>query len=180
MASSKMFSFKAALWAVLSLAWLGTAWADGPGLGVAIDPKDASAWDLDISPAGAGLPAGHGSAREGASVYAEFCQSCHGKSGQSGKADELVGGVGTLTTRDAERTVGSFWPYATSVFDYIRRAMPWGRPGTLSDDQLYAVTAWILAENRIIASDDDMNALTLPKVEMPNRNGFFVKPEDWR
>ena len=180
MASSRTSFYKAALAAAVVGCASPSAPLHGPGLGTAIAPNDARTWDVDIPPSGAGLPPGHGTAVEGAQVYAEHCQSCHGRNGQSGHADELVGGVGSLSTPDAERTVGSFWPYATSAFDYIRRAMPWGRPGTLTNDQLYAVTAWILAENKIIAMDAEMNAQTLPQVVMPNRNGFFVMPEAWR
>ncbi len=143
----------------------------GPNLGVVHDRPD---WDISNPPSGMGLPPGHGTARQGHAVYVQYCQSCHGENGQAGKADELVGGIGSLGTPDAERTVGSFWPYATTLFDYIRRAMPPGVQGTLSNDQLYAVTAWILAKNGIIGWDTEINAQTLSQVVMPNRNGFFT------
>lgn len=164
-----MFSFR--ILCVLLLV-SSAAWAAGQPL----TEQDIALWNLDINPQGRGLPPGHGTAREGAAVYASFCQSCHGRGGQAGHADELVGGVGSLTQPDAERTVGSFWPYATTLFDYVRRAMPWGHPGTLSNDQLYAVCAWILASNGIIGQDTELTPTSLPLVPMPNRNGFFVKP----
>lgn len=167
MARSKTFLFSALL--------LVTACApqtpQGPDLGQIHDRPD---WDISIPPSGAGLPPGHGTGMDGRQIYAENCQSCHGQDGQAGRADELVDGIGTLNTPNAERTVGSFWPYAPTLFDYIRRAMPPHRQGSLSADQLYAVCAWILAENKIIAWDTEMNAATLPQVIMPNRNGFFV------
>ncbi len=154
------------------------AWAAGPNLGVPVSPNDIKAWDIDIAPNGDGLPPGRGNAIQGADLYAQACRSCHGKTGQAGAADELVGGVGSLATPDAERTAGSFWPYAPKLFDYIRRAMPWDHPGSLSNDQVYAVTAWILAQNGIIAPDTVMDSDRLPKVRMPNRGGFFVEPRD--
>jgi cytochrome c len=162
------------------LIWLYAlpALAAGPGLGVPISNQDLKEWDMDIPPSGRGLPSGRGTAIEGAGVYAKACQSCHGKNGQSGQADELVGGVGSLASPDAERTVGSFWPYSTTLFDYIRRAMPWDHPGSLTNDQLYSVAAWILAQNSIISPDTILDKTTLPKVLMPNRNGFFIDPKD--
>jgi len=171
MGPSKMFSSKGII-LIFMLCAVRMAWAAG----TPVTEQDIAPWNLDIDPLGRGLPNGHGTANEGAIVYETHCKSCHGKGGKSGHADELVGGIGSLATPNAERTVGSFWPYATTLFDYVRRAMPWGHPSTLTTDQIYAVCAWILAENGIISRDSEMNAISLPQVNMPNKNGFYVRP----
>lgn len=145
---------------------------EGPGLGVPATPEQIAGWDISIDPSGANLPAGSGSVAQGAAVYMTYCLACHGEGGQGGTNDQLVGGHGTLASDSAVRTVGSYWPYATTLFDYIRRAMPFTLPGSLTDDQAYALTAYILQLNGIIDEDDVMNAQTLPAVEMPNRDGF--------
>ena len=110
----------------------------------------------------------------GAIVYAEKCQACHGDKGAGQPNDRLVGGHGTLTSTSPVRTIGSYWPYATTVFDYVRRAMPYASPRTLSDADVYAVTAYLLHLNGIIAEADVMNAQTLPGVKMPNRDNFTL------
>lgn len=145
----------------------------GPDLGRAVSEADLAAWDNSIPPDGTGLPAGSGTVQEGAKVYAMRCQSCHGEGGAGDPADPLVNGVGSLEAAEPMKTVGSFWPYATTLFDYTRRAMPLDAPQSLSDDEVYAVTAFILSENGVIADDAEMNAETLPQVEMPNRDGFI-------
>lgn len=129
-------------------------------------------WDIDVRPDGAGLPPGSGSVVHGRQVYEENCAACHGDHGEGGLGDRLVGGQGTLTSDHPVKTVGSFWPYATTLFDYVRRAMPYPAPQTLSDDDTYAVIAYILNLNGIVASDASLDASTLPAVRMPNRNGF--------
>jgi S-disulfanyl-L-cysteine oxidoreductase SoxD len=144
-----------------------------PELGQGVSEAVLAAWDISIPPDGTGLPEGSGTAQEGAKVYATRCQSCHGKAGAGDPADPLVGGVGSLDTAEPMKTVGSFWPYATTLFDYTRRAVPLDAPQSLSDDEVYAVAAFILSENGIIAHDAVMNARTLPQVEMPNRGGFI-------
>ena len=144
----------------------------GPHLGRAAAAVDIKAWDISIPPSGAGLPAGSGSVAQGAAVYAAKCQSCHGADGAGKPADALVGGIGTLATKAPVRTVGSFWPYATTLFDYVRRAMPTTAPMSLTNDEVYAVSAYILKLNGIVAADAVMNAQTLPQVKMPNRDGF--------
>jgi cytochrome c len=108
----------------------------------------------------------------GRRVYAQHCQACHGEGGRGGPNDTLVGSRGTLGGDAPVKTVGSYWPYATTLFDYVDRAMPYQAPGSLSADEVYAVTAYLLFENGIIADDAEMNAETLPKVAMPNRDGF--------
>ena len=144
----------------------------GPNLGRLATAQEVAAWDISIPPSGAGLPAGSGTAKQGEVVYIAQCQACHGPKGMGKPADPLVGGVGSLATAKAVRTVGSFWPYATTLFDYTRRAMPTTRPMSLTSEEVYAVTAYLLYLNGIIAEDAEMNAQTLPQVKMPNRDGF--------
>jgi cytochrome c len=144
----------------------------GPNLGQPATAEDVAAWDLSIPPGGQGLPPGSGTPPEGAVVYGAKCAACHGANGTGKPADALAGGIGSLSSAAALRTVGSYWPYATTLFDYVRRAMPYDRPLSLSDNEAYAVSAYILALNGIIGEDAMMNAKTLPQVEMPNRNGF--------
>jgi S-disulfanyl-L-cysteine oxidoreductase SoxD len=140
-------------------------------------PADIHARAISIAPDGTGLPAGHGSVAEGRLIYRNRCAGCHGDRGQgSNDFPALVGGQGTLTSKTPVQTVGSFWPYATTVWDYIRRAMPYERPGTLSDREVYAVTAYILHMDHIIPASADLNARTLSRVVMPNRNGFVTDP----
>jgi cytochrome c len=146
--------------------------AEGPGLGVAASPDKVAAADISIPPSGKGLPAGSGTAVAGEKVFLARCAACHGEKGQDGLHDQLVGGHGSLTTNRPVKTVGSYWPYATTVFDYVRRAMPYYEPRTLTDPEVYSVTAYLLYLNRIIGQRDVMNATTLPKVKMPNRDNF--------
>lgn len=149
--------------------------AESPHLGVPANPKDIAAWDLSIGPDGAGLPPGKGTAVEGAKVYAEKCVACHGERGEGKPSDRLVGGIGTIKgTEPAVRTVGSYWPYATTLFDYVRRAMPLTEPQTLTDNETYAVSAYILHLNGIIGEKAVINAKTLPKVKMPNCDNFYI------
>ena len=127
-------------------------------------------------PDGRGLPPGSGSVLEGKSVYQQQCASCHGENLQGGSGDRLIGGRGSLVNGDPKKppvkTVESYWPYATTLFDYVKRAMPLTAPDSLTNDQVYAVTAYILEQAKIVPEDAIMNAQTLPKVPMPNRDGF--------
>ena len=143
-----------------------------PNLGRDVKPEEIAAWDMSIPPDGSGLPAGGGTAVEGAAVYNANCASCHGANGTGGPADPLVGGIGTLASQKPVKTVGSYWPYATTLFDYIRRAMPFNAPWSLSNDEVYAVSAYLLSLNGIIDQKARMDAQTLPQVQMPNREGF--------
>lgn len=140
-------------------------------------PAEIGLWNIDVRPDGAGLPGGSGGVARGASVFAENCAACHGEAGQGGIGGPLVGGIGTLASDHPVKTVGSFWPYATTLFDYVRRAMPYPAPGTLSDDDSYAVSAYILSLNGIIPPDAVLDRQTLPKVQMPNRAGFVPDRE---
>lgn len=150
------------------------ALAEGPGLGRAATPDEVASWDISIGPDGAGLPLGRGTPKEGERVYAEKCVACHGEKGVGKPNDQLVGGRGSLSGDQAPvKTVGSFWPYATTLFDYVRRAMPLNAPKSLSDDEVYAVSAYILQLNGIIGEADVIDAQTLPQVQMPNRDGFI-------
>jgi mono/diheme cytochrome c family protein len=151
--------------------------ADAPRFGQPISPGDLAPWDISIAPDGAGLPPGSGTPAQGATIYAERgCALCHGEKGVGGPSGPLVGG-GPLdrTDRDPVKLIGNYWPYATTIFDFTRRAMPWASPKTLTDNEVYALTAYILALNKIISENDVMNAETLPKVKMPNRDGFISK-----
>src|SRR3954454_11644987 len=149
--------------------------ADGPNLGKVATPEDIAAWDVSIGPDGVGLPPGSGTPKQGETVYAARCVACHAEKGAGKPNDQLVGGQGSLPgDRPPVKTVGSFWPYATTVFDYVRRAMPYNESKSLSNDELYAVVAYILNLNGIIADNDTMDAQTLQKLKMPNRNGFVT------
>ena len=154
--------------------------ADVPRFGQPITQANIAPWDISIGPDGASLPPGSGTPTQGAEVYAAHgCAACHGDKGTGGPAGPLVGG-GPLNTpdRDPQKLIGNYWPYATTIFDFIRRAMPWQAPKTLTDNEVYAVTAYILALNKIIGENDVINAETLPKVRMPNRDGFVSRYPD--
>ncbi|HXM83224.1 MAG TPA: cytochrome c [Burkholderiales bacterium] len=147
----------------------------GAKFGRAATAQEVAAWDISIPPSGEGLPWGSGNAKQGEAVYAAKCQACHGARGVGKPADPLVGGIGSLVSANPVRTVGSYWPYATTLFDYTRRAMPVTNPQSLTNDEAYAVTAYLLYLNGIVAQSDEMNAKSLPQVKMPNREGFV----DW-
>jgi S-disulfanyl-L-cysteine oxidoreductase SoxD len=143
------------------------------GYGRAATQAEIAALDIDIGPDGAGLPPGRGTVAAGASIYAAQCAACHGALGEGvrGVGDRLVG-TEPIDSTGWNRTLGNYWPYAPTVFDYIRRAMPFDRPGTLSDEQAYAVTAYLLHLNEIVPADAVMDARTLPRVTMPARDRF--------
>ena len=147
---------------------------EGPRLGVPATAEQISGWDVSIGPDGAGLPAGSGTASAGQVVYEAKCIACHGVDGAGRPNDQLVGGQGTMRDAAPVRTIGSYWPYATTLFDYVRRAMPYVTPHSLSDDETYAVTAYLLALNGVIGENDVMDATTLPKVQMPNAANFDI------
>lgn len=152
--------------------------AQSPKYGVGRTPSadELRQWDVSISPDGTGLPEGSGTAATGREIFANRCEKCHGAKGEGRDSVPLAGGQGTLKSPKPLRTVGSFWPHATTIWDYVNRAMPFNNPGMLSRDQVYAVTAYVLFLNGIIGENDVMDARTLPKVRMPNRNGFVADP----
>jgi S-disulfanyl-L-cysteine oxidoreductase SoxD len=150
-----------------------TAPGRAPAFGAPVSAAEIARWDISVPPSGEGLPAGGGTAKQGEAVYVAQCQACHGPRGAGKPADVLVGGIGSLATGKAVRTVGSYWPYATTLFDYTRRAMPITKPLSLTNDEVYAVTAYVLFLNGIIPENAEMNARTLPQVKMPNRDGFI-------
>jgi cytochrome c len=163
-------------WAVIALVFAGcaTAQVETPNLGRAATPAEIAGWDISVGPDGVGLPPGGGTAAKGAAVYEQKCQACHGTKGAGQPNDRLVGGQGTLASKTPVRTIGSYWPYATTVFDYVRRAMPYLQPQSLTNDEVYALTAYLLNLNGIVAENDEINAQTLPKVSMPNQPNFIV------
>ena len=140
-------------------------------------PSEITAADITVFPDGSGLPNGRATAREGRLVYGEHCAACHGEMGRGNdNFPALAGGVGSLSGGTPLLTVGSYWPYATTLWDYIRRAMPFDHPGTLTPDEIYGATAYLLFLNGIVAERDLIDQTTLPKVMMPNRNGFTADP----
>ncbi|HEX8010761.1 MAG TPA: cytochrome c [Casimicrobiaceae bacterium] len=149
------------------------------GLGTSLAPGELDRF-VAVMPDGRGLPPGSGSVEQGKAVYEQQCASCHGDKLQGGLADRLVGGRGTLASTDPGqppvKTIESYWPYATTIFDYVKRAMPLAAPGSLTDDQVYAVTAYILSEAKIVPPDTVLDASTLAAVRMPNRDGFIADP----
>jgi len=153
----------------------GTAFAaDAPKFGKPITDADASAWEISVFPDGKGLPAGSGTPAQGATIYAQKCASCHGDKGQGGVSPRLFGGQGTLKAPAQEvLTVGSYWPYATMVFDFVRRAMPWDKPKSLTNDEVYASVAYILQLNGLMKEGEVLNKDTIMKIQMPNRDGFI-------
>jgi cytochrome c len=148
--------------------------AEGPSLGIPVSQADIAAWDINVLPDGTGLPPGSGTAAEGASVYAIHCAVCHGVNGEGGIEKRLVGGE-PPNGMDTRKTIANHWPHATTVFGNIRRSMPFQAPRSLSNDDYYAVVAWILAESNIIEADAVMNAETLPAVRMPSVDRFIFR-----
>lgn len=162
--------------AALGLAAVALAQSPKYGVGRAPTPEEVKAWDISVAPDGTGLPEGSGTVTQGKDVYASKCAKCHGGQGQGGDEGALVGGKGTLASAKPLKTVGSYWPYATTLFDYVNRAMPFKQPGTLTPNQVYAVSAYVLFLNGIIPENAVMDPKTLPQVKMPNRNGFVSDP----
>ena len=163
--------------ALLLIAMPPMALAGKYHLGKIATTEDIRARDITILPDGSGLPQGAGTAKEGRTIYAQQCAMCHGFKGEgSGAYPKLVGGRGTLRSANPTLTVGSYWPYATTLWDYIHRAMPPQNPGSLSAHDIYSLAAFILFMNGIIKENDEINAKTLPAVKMPNRDGFIPDP----
>jgi len=163
--------------AAIALACAARAQAQSPyGIGRVATPAEIAGWDIGIDRYGNSLPAGSGSVSHGHEVFDQQCAACHGAKGEGGLGDRLVGGQGTLASPNPVRTVGSYWPYAPTLFDYIRRAMPQNAPQSLSNDDVYAVSAYILNLNGLLPSDATLDAKTLSAIKMPNRNMFVGDP----
>ena len=154
---------------------LNTASAQKLGIGREASPVEIKAWDIDVRPDGQGLPPGKGTAAQGEEIFQTQCAACHGEFGEGkDKWPVLAGGIGTMKADRPEKTVGSYWPYSTTIFDYIKRAMPFGNAQSLSDDDLYAVTAYVLQLNDVITDPKfEVNANTLPMIKMPNAGQFY-------
>jgi len=174
-----MFTPRPVLVAALLLATTATvSLAETPHLGKPLDEAAIANWDISILPDGTGLPKGSGTSAQGAGIFAEKCSACHGDNGKGGVAAAVVDDRKLAGISASQKTIKNFWPYATTVFDFIRRAMPYNAPRSLSDDEVYALTAYILAGNKLIDANDTMNAETLPKVKMPNRDNFIIRFPD--
>jgi cytochrome c len=173
-----MFSPRVLVVAAITVAGLGLG---SPVLatdfGRRATPEEIRLWDIDVRPDGQGLPEGSGTVAQGQTVFEENCAACHGDKGVGGIKDRLVGGQGTLASDKPLKTVGSFWPYATTLFDYIHRAMPYQAPASLSNDDVYAVAAYILSLNGILPANGKLDRQSLPRIRMPNREGFIPEPE---
>jgi mono/diheme cytochrome c family protein len=156
----------------------GVAFAEAPNLGKPIDEAAIANWDISILPDGTGLPKGSGTPAKGAVIYAEQCSACHGDNGKGGPAAALVSDRKLEGISAAQKTIKNFIGDSTTIFDFIRRAMPFQAPRSLTDDEVYALTAYLLAENKLIGPNDTMNAETLPKVKMPNRDNFIIRFPD--
>ena len=143
------------------------------GLGRPIGEEELASWNIDVRPDGAGLPPGRGTVAQGREAYLAKCSACHGEKGEGSPMDRLAGGTGTLGTDKPVKTVGSYWPYATTLFDYVRRTMPFTDPQGLGAEETYAVTAYVLFLNGIVDESAALDARTLPEVVMPNRGGFL-------
>ena len=145
------------------------------GFGKNASVEEVAGWDIDVRPDGMGLPPGSGTAEDGEMLYEDQCAICHGSFGEGvGRNPILAGGEGTLTEPRPEKTVGSFWPYASTLWDYIHRAMPFEKPESLSDDEVYAISAYVLYLNDLLDYDFELNQGNLASIEMPNRDGFFL------
>jgi len=160
-----------------ALAWSASAAAESQiagkfGLGKAATPEEIAGWDIDVKPDGSGLPRGRGSVADGQTIYDAKCANCHGTFGESNSYLQIAGGVGSLASDAPIRTTGSKLNYATTLFDYIRRAMPFNAPQSLTADEVYALTAYVLNLNDIVGADTVLDQDSLPKLRMPNRDGF--------
>jgi S-disulfanyl-L-cysteine oxidoreductase SoxD len=170
-------AFAAAMLGAVLLACSTGVRAQGQyGIGRTATPAEVAGWNIDIGRDGSGLPPGSGTVTHGREVFAQQCVACHGERGEGGVGDALAGGQGTLATPHPVRTVGSYWPYAPTLFDYIRRAMPQNAPESLSNDDVYAVSAYILNLNGLLPADATLDAKSLPSIKMPNRKMFVADP----
>ena len=160
-----------------AFAFVAASAAETPNLGKPISPADIAPWDITIMPDGAGLPAGSGTPVQGAPIFLAKCSACHGDKGTGGIAAAVTAGP-SRASLDGGKTIANFWPAATTLFDFIRRSMPYTAPKSLTDQEVYAVTAYLLAANKLIGENDEINAKTLPQVKMPNRDNFIIRFPD--
>ena len=170
----------AGLFAVIAQAQL----PDYKSIGKTPSAAEVKEWDISVGPSGKELPPGKGNVQAGAQLYAQNCAACHGanlegRRGEGGRAPALMGGQGTLTTPHIRRTIGSYWPYATTIYDFINRAMPPTDPMKFKPDEVYSITAFLLFKNGIIREDDIIDATSLPKIKMPNRENFIPHDPVW-
>lgn len=172
-----MCSIKAALLGASLVTMVAASSVLASDFGRPATPDEIKLWDIDVRPDGKGLPKGSGTVASGKTVFEENCAVCHGVGGQGGIKDRLVGGQGTLASDEPIKTIGSYWPYATTLFDYVHRAMPYQAPGSLGIDDTYAVSAYLLSLNGILPADGKLDQDSLPKIKMPNRDGFIPEPE---
>jgi S-disulfanyl-L-cysteine oxidoreductase SoxD len=175
-----MSTFKHAIFvaSVCMVSMGGALLAETPNRGKPIDEAAIAPWDISILPDGTGLPKGSGTPAQGAPIFAEKCSACHGENGKGGIASGLVSDVKIDSISASQKTIKNFIGNSTTIFDFIRRAMPFQAPHSLTDDEVYALTAYILSENKLIGANDVMNAETLPKVKMPNRDNFIIRFPD--
>jgi len=168
-----MRELRIAVFAVFALACTAPAQAQSPyGIGRAATPAEIAGWNIDVDRDGNNLPPGSGTVSHGREIFDQQCAACHGARGEGGIGDQLVGGQGTLATSKPVRTIGSYWPYAPTLFDYIRRAMPQNAPQSLSNEEVYAVSAYILHLNGLLPAEATLDAKSLSAIKMPNRNMF--------
>jgi S-disulfanyl-L-cysteine oxidoreductase SoxD len=169
----RMRELRVAALAVLALACTAFAHAQSPyGIGRAATPAEIAGWNIDVDRDGNNLPPGSGTVNHGREIFDQQCAACHGAKGEGGVGDRLVGGQGTLATPNPVRTIGSYWPYAPTLFDYIRRAMPQNAPQSLGNEEVYAVSAYILHLNGLLPAEATLDANSLSAIKMPNRNMF--------
>tara|TARA_R110000868_G_scaffold73117_15_gene212456 strand:- start:352 stop:975 length:624 start_codon:yes stop_codon:yes gene_type:complete len=156
----------------------GSALAGGFGLGRVAETDEIAAWDIDVRPDGQGLPEGSGTVAEGEVVFSERCAACHGEFGEGvGRWPVLAGGQGTLTNDRPIKTIGSYWPYLSTVYDYINRAMPFGESGSLTPDEVYAITAYLLYMNDVVTKEDfELSKANFTSIRLPNEENFFFDP----
>ncbi len=176
-----LFALTAALALGTGAALAQNAGVRSPNLGKPLSEADIKAWDISVLPDGSNLPPGSGTSAQGAKIYAEKCVACHAEGGKGGGAPgagPLVGGAPLANGIETAKTIANYYAYATTVFDYIRRAMPYNAPLSLADTEVYALTAYILALNKLIGENDVMDAKTLPQVKMPNRDNFILPYPD--
>jgi len=166
-----------AAFALFALACATTARAQSTyGIGRSATPAEIAGWNIDVDRDGNNLPPGGGTVSRGREIFDQQCAACHGARGEGGIGDQLVGGQGTLATPKPVRTVGSYWPYAPTLFDYIRRAMPQNAPQSLSNEDVYAVSAYVLSLNGLLPADATLDAKALRAIKMPNRSMFISDP----